>query len=50
MISFLSTSCRIKEYDDLVTYEEIDTEIFLKIIIPSREATKQYLTRSESHD
>lgn len=41
---------KIKEYAYLVPYVETDTEIFLKTIIPSRKATKQYLKRSGSHD
>lgn len=34
---------KIREYAYLVPYVETDREIFLKTIIPSREATKQYL-------
>lgn len=41
---------QIKEYAYLVPYIETNTEIFLKTIIPSRKATKQYLARSEGHD
>ena len=33
----------ISEYAYLVPYVESDQEIFLKTIIPSRKATKQYL-------
>jgi uncharacterized DUF497 family protein len=41
---------KIKEYAYLVPYVETDTEIFLKTIIPSRKATKQYLSRSNSNE
>jgi len=33
----------VEEYAYLVPYAESDTEIFLKTIIPSRKATKQYI-------
>ena len=41
---------KIKAYAYLVPYVETDTEIFLKTIIPSRKATKQYLAKDEGHD
>jgi uncharacterized DUF497 family protein len=41
---------KIKEYAYLVPYVETDTEIFLKTIIPSRKATKQYLSRSNGNE
>lgn len=36
---------RIDDYAWLVPYIEDDKELFLKTIIPSRKATKQYLRR-----
>jgi hypothetical protein len=39
---------KIKEYAYLVPYVETDTEIFLKTIIPSRKATKKYLSGSKN--
>lgn len=33
----------VDEYAYLVPYVESDNEIFLKTVIPSRKATKQYL-------
>jgi len=36
----------INEYIHLVPYIETENEIFLKTIIPSRKATKDYLRRS----
>jgi uncharacterized DUF497 family protein len=41
---------KIDEYAYLVPYVETDTEIFLKTIIPSRKATKQYLSESEDNE
>jgi uncharacterized DUF497 family protein len=41
---------KIKEYAYLVPYVETDTEIFLKTIIPSRKATKQYLSRGNVNE
>jgi hypothetical protein len=41
---------KIKEYAYLVPYLETDTEIFFKTIIPSRKATKQYLSGSDSNE
>lgn len=35
----------INDYAYLVPFVETDKEVFLKTIIPSRKATKQYLTR-----
>ena len=35
---------RIREYAYLVPYVESDNEIFLKSIIPSRKATRNFLT------
>ncbi len=40
----------IEKYAYLVPYVETDTEIFLKTIIPSRKATKQYLSGSNSNE
>lgn len=37
----------IDRYVYLVPFVETEEEIFLKIIIPSRKATKQYLTRKK---
>lgn len=37
---------RIDDYAWLVPYVESDTEFFLKTVIPSRKATKQYLRRN----
>ena len=41
---------KIKEYACLVPSVETDTEIFLKTIIPSRKATKQYLSGSDNNE
>jgi uncharacterized DUF497 family protein len=41
---------KIDEYAYLVPYVETDTEIFLKTIIPSRKATKQYLSESNGNE
>lgn len=41
---------KINEYAYLVPYVETETEIFLKTIIPSRKATKQYLSGSDSNE
>lgn len=41
---------KIRDYAYLVPYVETDTEIFLKTIIPSRKATKQYLSKDENHE
>jgi uncharacterized DUF497 family protein len=38
----------INEYAYLVPYVEGDTEIFLKTIIPSRKATKQYIKENDN--
>jgi len=38
---------RIKNYAYLVPYIEDDNKIFLKTIIPSRKATKQYLNKGD---
>ena len=38
----------IQEYAYLVPFVETDEEVFLKTIIPSRKATKQY--RGDSHE
>jgi len=38
----------INEYIHLVPFVESDTEIFLKTIIPSRKATREYLGRRET--
>lgn len=37
----------IEGYADLVPYVESDRNIFLKTIVPSRKATKQYLGESD---
>lgn len=41
---------KIKEYAYLVPYVETNSEIFLKTIIPSRKATKQYLSTGEDDE
>jgi uncharacterized DUF497 family protein len=41
---------KINEYAYLVPYVEGDTEIFLKTIIPSRKATKQYIRENNSNE
>jgi uncharacterized DUF497 family protein len=41
---------KIKEYAYLVPYVETDTEIFLKTIIPSRKATKKYLSGNNGNE
>jgi hypothetical protein len=41
---------KIKEYAYLIPYLETDAEIFLKTIIPSRKATKQYLSGSDNNE
>jgi uncharacterized DUF497 family protein len=41
---------KINEYAYLVLYVEGDTEIFLKTIIPSRKATKQYIRENNSNE
>lgn len=41
---------KINEYAYLVPYVETDVEIFLKTIIPSRKATKQYLSESKDNE
>jgi hypothetical protein len=37
-------------YAYLVPFEESDSEVFLKTVIPSRKATKKYLPSKESPD
>jgi uncharacterized DUF497 family protein len=39
---------KINDYAYLVPYVEEDTEIFLKTIIPSRKATKQYIRENDN--
>lgn len=39
----------VANYAYLVPFTEIDDEIFLKTIIPSRKATRTYLKRKESN-
>jgi uncharacterized DUF497 family protein len=39
---------KINDYAYLVPYVEGDTEIFLKTIIPSRKATKQYIRENDN--
>lgn len=41
---------KINEYAYLVPYVEEDAEIFLKTIIPSRKATKQYLRENDGNE
>lgn len=41
---------KINEYAYLVPYVEEDAEIFLKTIIPSRKATKQYLRETDGNE
>ncbi len=41
---------KIDKYAYLVPYVETDIEIFLKTIISSRKATKQYLSESEDNE
>jgi hypothetical protein len=41
---------KIKEYAYLIPYVETGTDLFLKTIIPSRKATKQYLSGSNSNE
>ena len=41
---------KIEEYAYLVHYIETATEIFLKTIIPSRKATKQYFSGDNSNE
>ncbi len=41
---------KIKNYAYLVPYVETNTEIFLKTIIPSRKATKQYLSIGKDNE
>ena len=41
---------KIEEYAYLVPDVETDIEILLKTIIPSRKATKQYLSRGNSNE
>jgi uncharacterized DUF497 family protein len=41
---------KINEYAYLVPYVEEDTEIFLKTIIPSRKATKQYIRENDGNE
>jgi len=41
---------RVEEYVYLVPFVESDAEVFLKTIIPSRKATKQYLRKKEPRD
>ena len=37
----------VEEYVHLVPFVEDETEVFLKTIIPSRKATKQYLGKTD---
>lgn len=41
---------RIRGYVFLVPFVETDEEIFLKTIIPSRSATKKYITKGKSDE
>ena len=41
---------KIQEYAYLVPYVETATELFLKTIIPSRKATKKYLSGSNNNE
>ncbi len=40
----------VQDYAYLVPFEESETEVFLKTIIPSRKATKKYLRPEEPKD
>ncbi|HBG07089.1 MAG TPA: toxin [Geobacter sp.] len=41
---------RIRSYAYLVPFVETDEEIFLKTIIPSRSATKRYISKGKSNE
>lgn len=41
---------RLGEYAYVVPYVETESELFLKTIIPSRKATKEYLRRGNDHE
>lgn len=41
---------RIRGYAYLIPFVETDQEIFLKTIIPSRTATKRYISEGRSHE
>ncbi|MDD5287106.1 MAG: toxin, partial [Desulfuromonadaceae bacterium] len=41
---------RIRGYAYLIPFVESDKEIFLKTIIPSRNATNKYLTEEKSYE
>lgn len=40
----------IDGYEYLVPYVENDSEIFLKTVIPSRKATRDYLLSKQEHE
>ena len=41
---------KLRDYAWLVPYVETESELFLKTMIPSRKATKQYLRGEETHE
>lgn len=41
---------RIRDYAFLVPFVETDREIFLKTLIPSRSATKRYISKGKSDE
>jgi hypothetical protein len=41
---------QIQGYAYIVPYTETESELFLKTIIPSRKATKQYLRGGNNHE
>lgn len=41
---------RIRGYAYLVPFVETETQVFLKTIIPSRKATRQYLAEDNEHE
>ena len=41
---------RLEQYAYVVPYIETESELFLKTIIPSRKATKEYLMRGNDHE
>ena len=40
----------VEDYAYLVPFVEDDEKVFLKTIIPSRKATKQYITNNKNHE
>lgn len=43
-------SIKLRDYAWIVPYVETESELFLKTMIPSRKATKQYLRGEETHE